>query len=180
MERIRFVFLLAFVGLSGWLFGQYNPTFVTIPNVALMDIEPSSGGINLTFEQPVEAGQPTVTTSATDNSKWLNYTSANSSNNSRKITVQISSGATPAGTVIDLKASAYSGSGAGVCLGIPGSTIQLTGNVQDLITNISSCYTGDGERNGHNLTYTFRITDYIAIKTVIGGTMVINYTLIDN
>ena len=172
--------LLAFAFTCTKLKGQYNPAMVTIPTVALMDIEPSSSGINLSFDQPTEAGLPTNSSNATDNSKWLNYTSANSSSSTRKITVQISSGNSPTGTVIDLTAAAYSGNGAGVSFGTPNTTIQLNTSVQDLITNISSCFTGDGQFNGHCLTYSFRIVNYVAIKTVIAGTMVINYTLIDN
>jgi hypothetical protein len=159
---------------------QTNSASITLPNVVLLDIEPSASTIYLNFEQPTEAGSATVTSSATDNSKWLNYTSANATSTTRKITVQISSGSTPNGTVIDLTASSYSGSGDGVSLGTPGATLQLSGTSQNLITNISSCYTGDGQNNGHRLTYTFRITDYANIKTVIAGSMVINYTIVDN
>ena len=157
-----------------------NTATVTIPSVALVDIEPSSGSISLVLTQPTEAGQTMTNSSATNNSKWINYSSSNSTAVTRKITVQITSGSVPSGLVIDLTASSYSGSGVGGTFGSPGSTIQINTSAQNLITGISSCHTGDGTSNGHQLTYTMRITNYANVKTVTSGTLLVNYTLMDN
>jgi hypothetical protein len=145
-----------------------------------MDIEPGSAAISLIITQPTEAGLPVTASSASDNSKWLNYTSCNISSVSRKIMVQITSGSVPAGTVLDLSTSTYSGSGAGGTFGSPNSTIQLSNTAQNLITGISSCYTGDGSTNGHQLTYSLRIINYANVKTIIASTVVVNFTFMDN
>ncbi|MFM9945401.1 MAG: hypothetical protein ACKVQB_09245 [Bacteroidia bacterium] len=157
-----------------------TPAMVILPSIILMDIEPGSGAISLVITQPTEAGLPILASSATDNSKWLNYTSANVANSSRKIMVQIASGTVPAGTALDLSVAAYSGGGAGGTFGTPNSTIQLSNSAQNLITGISSCYTGDGSNNGHQLTYSLRIIDYASVKTIIATTVVINFTFMDN
>ena len=50
---------------------------VTIPEIALLDIEPNMAPITLSMDAPDEGGLPlTISSNGTDNSKWLNYTSA--------------------------------------------------------------------------------------------------------
>lgn len=155
-------------------------TYVTIPYVSLLDIEPGSGSIGLILSQPTEAGMPTMNSNTTNNSKWLNYTSCNSASVNRKISVAIASGTIPAGTVLDLTASAYSGGGQGGTFGSPNSTIQLSNSNQTLISGISSCYTGDGSDNGHCLTYNWRVVNYGQLKTTSASNLILNFTMTDN
>lgn len=145
-----------------------------------MDIEPGSGSVSIAFNQPSEAGLPLITASASDNSKWINYTSCNTASVTRKIMVQITSGNVPSGTALDLSVSSYQGNGAGGNFGTPNSTIQLSNTAQGLLTGIASCFTGDGVNNGHCLTYSLRIVDYTNVKTLLSSTVIVNFTMMDH
>ncbi len=155
-------------------------SYLSIPNVTLMDIEPGSGSIGLALSQPTEAGMPTINYSTTNNTKWINYTSCNTASVNRKISVAIASGTIPSGTVLDLTASAYSGNGKGGTFGAPSLTIQLSNSSQTLINGISSCYTGDGSDNGHCLTYNWRVVNYGQLKTTSASNLILNFTMTDN
>ena len=62
--------------------------YFTIPEIATLDIEPNISDIIFNFNAPSEAGNPIETLS--DNSKWLNYTSAITKGSVfRNITAQI-------------------------------------------------------------------------------------------
>jgi hypothetical protein len=146
------------------LFSQDGPTDnhllkVTIPEVAIVDIESSgSKDIELVAVAPTEAGDP-MTFTATNNTLWLNYSSIvpgpNNANKRRKITVEMS--ALVPGIDVKLAVGAYTGAGLGnKGTGVAGPTT-LTTAAQDAVTDIGSCYTVDGVGNGHQLTYSFDI-----------------------
>jgi len=83
---------------------------VTLPVVTLLDIEPT-GTITLNFAAPTEAGQP-VTVPASNNTKWINYTSAIAS---RELTTRITASVNQVIPCLNItvQAAADSGSGGG-------------------------------------------------------------------
>jgi len=151
---------------------------VTIPQVVIMDIEPSNSSIQLTLGPPVEAGNsmqlPTNTT------KWINYTCALSPSATNKIIrAQITSGALPPGVSLQLQAGAYTGGGAGTT----GSTvgiITLSASPQSIITGIGRSYTGNGSGQGHQLTYSLDIVNQSLLNfDTNGASVTVTFTISD-
>jgi hypothetical protein len=134
---------------------------ITIPTVAIVDIEGQNGEsptINLIPEvNGLEAGAAVDFSSATNNDLWLNYTSIVKSNQKRNITAAIS-GNLPAGVSLKVKAGTDASLGNGAA-GSPESEITLESTAKNVITGIGSAYTGDGYKNGHQLTYTLDMND---------------------
>jgi hypothetical protein len=157
---------------------QTTPTNVdvTLPSLALLDME-NSGGINLGFSAPSEAGSSLVN-NGSNNSAWLNFTSALRVGTSRNISVQLSSGSS-SGYVITLQPQVYSGIGSGQLGTIVQGTIALSNMSQKIIDNIGGAYTGNGLGNGYNLRYSLTITDFGALRKE-NSTFIITYTLTDN
>ncbi|MBI5916615.1 MAG: hypothetical protein HY842_14655 [Bacteroidetes bacterium] len=157
---------------------------VDIPEVALLDIEPTGSTITLSPAAPTEAGNPIDFTADTDNSLWLNYSSiiGTSPDNSRKVTVAVT-GTLPTGANLKVLAGAYSGSGAGTT-GAPTAIVTLAAAATDydIVTGIGSCYTGNGASNGHNLTYslTENSGSYGSLNFDTDYTLTVTYTLSDN
>lgn len=148
---------------------------VSLPPVALLDIE-NSGAINLSFAAPSEAGSPLINNSS-NNSAWLNFTSALGVGASRNVSVQIISGR-GSGYEIVLQPQAYSGAGAGQ-LGSRNLSVNLSNMSQKVIDNIGGAFTGNGLGNGYNLRYSLAITNYGALRKE-NSTFIITYTLTDN
>jgi len=128
-----------------------------IPNVALLDLESSSGiDIKLKGTAPEEAGEALVF-NASNSDIWINYSSIADSkyNASRSITVKITDGDVPKGLELTVIASDYSGIGKGK-MGKPEKyAIDLSKKKEEIIIDgVGSSYTGNGPNNGHQLTYT--------------------------
>ncbi len=174
MRRILFFLLLCQTA-----FGQTAESVgvsITLPSIALLDVGPNSGGFNLNLTAPTEAGLPQTIT-ATNNSKWLSFTSAVATGVTRSINVQIS-GSLPTGLNLKLATANYSGKGAGR-LGSPISAVNLSNALQTVVSNIGGAYTGIGVGNGYNLTYSLEIADYSLLRNQT-TTLSILYTLTDN
>ena len=127
---------------------------MSIPEVALLDLEASAGtSIELGPDAPLEAGEMNSFPSQ-DNSIWLNYSSIvrSTTEPSRNVTVQISSGSVPPGTFIEVEAAADAGNG-DASMGAPSSALTLSTAPQNILTAIGSAYTGDGVNYGHNISY---------------------------
>lgn len=153
----------------------------TIPEIALLDIEPSGiSNITLSLTTDTESGLPVTAAGAVNSDLWINYTSclATGSNN-RSVTVQIASGTVPNGVTLTLQPSAYSGSGQG-STGTPTGPVTLSATPQVLINAIGRCYTGNGPSNGHRLNYSLSISDYSALRYDASSTIQIAFTLTDN
>lgn len=148
---------------------------VSLPSIALLDIE-NNGSINLELSAPSEAGRPLINNTS-NNSAWLNFTSALGVGSSRNVSVQIASGI-GSGYEIVLQPQAYSGIGAGQ-LGNRVPTVNLSNIPQKIIDNIGGAFTGNGLSNGYNLRYSLAITNYGALKKE-NTTFMITYTLTDN
>ncbi len=96
----------------------------------------------------------------TDDTKWLNYNILLDPYDSPvSITVEIASGPLPDGLQLQIQAGTYQGGG-GSSSGTPMGKIMLSNQPQVLIENIETCNSGIGPYLGHQLTYTYTISDY--------------------
>lgn len=159
---------------------------IEIPEVALVDLESSSGkNVSLVIDNPEEAGEGVNLASASDSSTWLNYSSIRSSTTdpNRSIYARIISGSVPNGLKLKVKPLGYYGSGDGA-LGAPvnGNGRVLNGNDRRLIKNIKSCYTGDGPGNGHQLIYFLELRNngYKKLRFDVSNAVAVLYTISDN
>ena len=167
---------------SGSLFAQDTDDHlvqITIPEVALLDIEPNTLPIILKMGVPSEAGLPMAVAAGSNNSKWINYTCGIApSGGDRIVTVQVTSGVFPVGVALTVQASVAT-SGGGGTKGVPMGLVTLDGTAKTLISGIGSCFTGDGSGSGHQLTYTLDIQDYSLLNFTTGQNLEITYTISD-
>lgn len=187
------VIALAFTAVSSTLNAQTGDTKtdghtigIGVPEVALLDIEPSATkNISMSFVAPTEAGLP-ITAPADNTALWLNYSSIKASTGqdvSRTVSVKLT--ALIPGVDIKVIAAGKTGSGQGT-FGIPSSQLTLTSSDQQILTGIGSAFTGNGANNGHNLTYsvnygsatgsTANYSDLVANT----NTATVTYTISDN
>ena len=159
---------------------------ISIPEVALLDLEAPSTAITLAATLPAlaEAGLPiTFGAEATNSTIWMNYSSIVKGALLRNVSVAITDGSVPTGLKLTVEASAASGDGAGT-KGAASTVLTLTGDLQSIITGIGSTWTGDGVNKGRNLTYTLdyagTTTDYADLRFVdTDAPLTITYTLSD-
>lgn len=159
---------------------------INIPEVALLDLESALGNdITLIGTAPTEAGNPmTFGPSATDATIWMNYSSivGSTTDPTRNVSVAITNGTVPAGLKLTVLAAADAGNGGGT-MGVVSPVLTLTGASQDIVTAVGSAYTGDGENNGHQLTYQLDYagtpTDYADLDFDNSDVLEITYTLSD-
>lgn len=164
-----------------------NTVAISIPEVAIMDIESNSGqSISLIVDAPSEAGLMIDLTAAVDSSLWLNYSSVRSqtSESDRSIYAKVVSGTVPSGLKLRVKAQPYTGSGDGK-LGVPSNGTNgrvLINTDRRIVRSIKTCYTGDGPGNGHRLVYSleFRNNQYNKIDFDDSNTVTVLYTITDN
>lgn len=190
MKLKHVLFTLAIGVISTSTFAQDNNTdahnvSVTIPEVALLDLEASAGtSISLAPTAPTEAGLAADFSAAQDNSIWINYSSiiGSTTEPSRNVSVQITSGTLPGGVALRVTPSTDAGQGEGTMGTVGTSAITLGTSAQNVVTGIGSAYTGDGVSKGHNLTYkldklpgAFGRLDFDQ-----SSTLVISYTLSDS
>ncbi len=143
---IFFVLLISSNLLLAQTSGDKNIS-LTLPTVALLDIHPKSN-ITMNFSAPTEAGNP-LGNPASNNTYWLNYTSAVAVGNTRTITASVNQ--VIPGINIRLQAGAAAGSGGGA-RGTSAGLVTLSTTPATIITGIGGAYTGDGINNGHRLT----------------------------
>ncbi|WP_435356572.1 hypothetical protein [Emticicia sp. SJ17W-69] len=174
MNSYLFIFLWILAHLSqAQTSGTVNVS-LSLPSVALLDIEPA-GIINLNFTAPTEAGS-VLGSIATNNTKWINISSAVSSGLTRNVTVQIS-GTQPNGVRLKLQ-TANASTGAGT-RGTASSPIFLTSSPQTIVSGIGGSYTNTGSGNGYNLTYSLDIQTYSLLRSG-SYTFSVLFTLVDN
>ncbi len=158
---------------------------ISIPEVALLDLESaSSTTISMSAIAPNEAGNAIDFSKAKNSAIWINYSSiiGNSSKPNRKVSAVVN-GKIPRGTSLKVYASPYSGNGAGTT-GTPVGIVELSETEQDLITDIGSCYTGDGINNGHRLYYNLELDHkdkdaYAQLDFDQTASITVTYTLSD-
>lgn len=157
---------------------------ITIPEVALLDIEPNASTITMGPAAPTEEGDPIDFSAATDNTLWMNYSSiiGSTTEPSRDVTVAITAGTLPGGMNLKVLAAADAGNGAGT-VGTATAEVTLSGTAQNVVAGVGSCYTGTGTTNGHQLTYTLEQSapaNYGDLDFDDATTLTITYTLTDN
>ncbi|MDP3443059.1 MAG: hypothetical protein Q8T08_09400 [Ignavibacteria bacterium] len=130
----------------------------------------------LTFAVPLEAG--TAIVDVTSSTSWINYTSIVATATTNKVSVAIT-GIVPAGTTLKVVAAAHAGTGDGT-YGTPGAAVTLSATAQNLISTIGSCYTGTGNTNGHQLTYTWSVNTnaYATVFAATGADITATYTIV--
>ncbi len=149
---------------------------LTIPEIAILDIEPSNLPINLSINAPTESGE-SVSIPKEDASKWLNYTSAISpSGANRSVAAQISGNSIPEGLQLYLEASTYQGNGGGM-LGKAMGKVSLNNSPKTIISDIGRGYTGNGNNNGHQLIYSLSIANYEALKAESSQQVTVIFTI---
>ncbi len=114
--------------------------------------------LSLEFASPYNPGSNM--SNVYNDSKWLNYSIVlTPPEPAFSISVEISSGTIPDGMELRLVAGACTSSGGGQP-GTPTGVITLSNQPQTLISNIGTCNTGAGVNFGHQLTYSFVITNF--------------------
>lgn len=114
---------------------------------------------------------------AADATQWLNYTTLVDEKEPKiSITVQIASGKVPPGMELRIRADGYKGLGTGKS-GHPTGDIVVTEEPKVLIENIGTCYTGSGINEGHQLHFSFVITDYARIEPGLAS-IYLQYTIV--
>jgi len=141
--------------ISGALVAQESntarfPVQLSIPpkasiNLAGMDIDSSLVNVKSTVQ---------ILTPTSAKKIWINYSSVVEKDSKNTICASLSSGDLPAEVIIKLQISEDVGKGAGE-MGKPSEPIVLSDYPQAIITDIGSCYTGQGAGKGHLLTYTW-------------------------
>ena len=150
---------------------------LTLPEVALLDIEPNNSAVSLVLNSPTEAGS-FVKNTLVSSAKWINYTSAVSLGKTRNVLVHIEYGSTPSGTVLKAMCSASSG-GKGA-LGTSTGNITISNVPQKIIAGIGPAATGNGANFGHSISYILEVTDVGKLNFNTSGTLGLIFTLIDN
>jgi hypothetical protein len=163
---MKFFKSIVFILIQTACFGQTTAsTFlsVSLPNINYIAIAPDNFTINLDGISLIQAGAQLTFTS--NNTKWINFTSAISSNSlpTRRITAQITSGSIPSGMTLKLTISAVSGMYSGI-IGTNSSSINLSNIQQVIISGIGGSYTGQGSSNGYNLRFELVISDYSQLR----------------
>ena len=149
------LFLICMILLSvGVVSAQENnvvqlPIKVSIPMVSLVGFAGSGSPNNISGKGAVQR----VTPSTTDTT-WLNYSSVVDNNSTNSLSVNITSGNLPAQVVVKLNVGEDVGAGAGT-MGKPVGKITLSEYPQTVITDIGTCYTGQGPKKGHPISYSW-------------------------
>jgi len=149
--------------------------YITLPEIALLDIEPNTSDVILEFEAPASPGAQLVAVEGS--SKWINYTATQAIGGSYKnISAQVSSNSNIPGLSVDIVVSAYQGSGEGD-LGNSVGQITLSTTAQTIINGIGGCYTRNGISSGHRIDYSAQITDYSVFEVPSSANMEIIFTI---
>lgn len=175
---MRYLFFIFFYGPQSLCFCQAVDNIrVNLPAIALLDIEPKGGIINLKFNKPSEAGKA-LQNSENVNIAWLNFTSALPLGTTRHISAQITAGRLSSGYGISVETSSFTGVGLGV-LGNSEPSVNLSNSPVKIIDNIGGAFTGDGLNNGYKLKFLLTIDNY---SLLIGEhtNYTITFTLTDN
>ena len=148
---------------------------INVKDIAVLNV--TVGSVTLEVNAPVKANagdSPVVSTSV--DGGYLRYTSIVESEKTRKITAQLDTDV-PTGLALKLSVTAPSG-GTGT-LGSPASNDEITlskDTAQDIITGISSGWTGTETTSGAKLTYSLEITDGSKLN-ITNPTITITFTL---
>lgn len=161
---------------------QSHNVAISIPEIAILDIETTNNAdVAFTLDATgLEAGEEFVIDEE-NSDLWINYTSVvSASGNQRNVTVESNSVPSITGLTLKVIAASHSGSGGG-SLGSPTAIVTPSATPANIITGIGSAYTGDGNTNGHNLTYHLDFAGDFADLNVsdAASTISMTYTITD-
>ena len=132
------------------------PVQMAIPPSAKL----SMGSSELKFSLFKGEGKDRKLAPKTVDTVWINYSSVIVNNSTNMICASLASADLPAEIAIKLKVGPDVGAGYGQ-VGKPTIPIYLSTSPQAIITDIGSCYTGQGNNKGHLLTFTWEFkSDY--------------------
>lgn len=155
---------------------------IEIPEVALLGLATEgSADIDFNINSPEEAGNSINLNDVQKSNVWINYSSVITHSNHKRKVVAMVSGELPYGFRLMVEASGVTGSGKGK-LGQSKGFIALTNEPAELITDIGSCFTGKGAKNGHSLTYKIELDETannFASMSQVHSSVHIIYTLTD-
>jgi hypothetical protein len=149
---------------------------VSMPEIAMLDLEPTGAEVLLEIKSPNGAGTFTKNANSIQ-SKWINYTSAVRKGQVRDIFVQIEYGSVPPGMSMFVEASSVLG-GAGQ-IGKTAGKMLLSYSPQRLVQGIGGAYTGNGAKNGHPLSYFLEINKVAELDYNASNKVGIVFTFID-
>lgn len=156
----------------------------SVPKTNIIDIASLTGN-DITFSPvDIDAVANGMDFTLTNNELWLNYTVVKSNAYSvKRIHVSTTAVNFPQGMSLLLKVDPDEGHGKGD-MGTPVSgytnLVPDAGSVE-LISNIGSCFTGNGPNNGHNLHFKldYDNTYYDELHTNFNTIIVLTYTISD-
>ncbi len=153
---------------------------ISVPEIAVMDIEPEISTVEFEINASSEAGEAPEIEKKTADQIWINYSSAiTPTGNTRSITAQISNGTVPSGMAFYIQASVPSGFGS-INQGVSAGKVEISESPKPIITGIGSCYTGDGINMGHELNYSLEISDFSQLDISGNHSFTVMYTITDN
>jgi hypothetical protein len=175
-------FLLLFVLLSNYLFAQKDVVNVKLP--IQMSI-PSGASLSLTgsdLQFSIKGkGAEQIITPSTVGSVWINYSSVVDVNSTNAISANLSTWNLPAEVAITLKVGPDAGVGYGQT-GTASNSIVLSPNPQVIISNIGTCFTGQGINKGRELSYTWVLRpgyddEILTADDLVGLRVAVTYTI---
>ena len=179
MNRKLLIVAAVLVLAAAGAFAQVSDTHtvtITITPVQVIDLNDATD-IAFTTEAPILPGDPVgpaVGAPATDDTKWLWYTTCTTATS--RITIETDA-ACPAGTALQAEATTVPVGGTAAA-----GPIDLSGvtAATELIGSIPNGNTGRAAGNGSNVTFSFWVDDPSAL--VVGAATVINvvYTIEDD
>jgi hypothetical protein len=181
-HQIVFVELLLILG-APLLHGQEKDNTAKLP--VQMAIPPSAklnmGSSELKFSLFKGEGKDRKLAPKTVDSIWINYSSVIVNNSSNTVCASLATGDLPAEIAIKLKVGPDVGAGYGQ-VGKPTIPIILSTAPQAIITDIGSCYTGQGDNKGHLLTFSWELKpgydpDYIQSELLANLRIRVIYTI---
>jgi len=155
-QTYRNLFLIQIILLPVWIATAqesnivHMPVKVSIPTVSLV----SFAGSDAHFTTIPGKGAIQKITPSTKDTTWLNYSSVIDDKSTNSISASIISGNLPVEVVVKLNIGEDVGAGAGT-MGKPTGIISLNEYPQTVITEIGTCYTGQGSKKGHPISYSW-------------------------
>jgi hypothetical protein len=169
--------------LSGALIAQESENTAKLP--VQMAIPPSAqlsmGSSELKFSLFTGEGKDRKLAPKTVDTVWINYSSVIVNNSTNTICASLATVDMPAEIAIKLSVGPDIGAGYGQ-VGRPTLPIYLSSSPQPIITDIGSCYTGQGNNKGHLLTFSWELKpgydpDYIQSEMLSNLRIRVIYTI---
>lgn len=158
LEMMKFLYFILLITLiqQTQAIGQEDANTTKLP--VQMAIPPSAklslSGSDMQLQLIKGSGTQQVLTPNAVGEIWINYSSVVEPNTTNTIYASLTTDELPPEIAIKLKVGKDVGAGQGQT-GSPTIPIILSSNPQAIITNIGSCFTGQGINKGHLLSYSW-------------------------